>query len=135
MADESTADRDALAQTGAAIRAAFARGDLETILAYHHPEVIKALGYDKHLIGREAVRADIRGTLELVALEWTDHRVENILVRGDVAVEQTMNTIRGMPRAGGQPFVVQGRALVVYVRFPESPTGWASIREIFQPAS
>jgi hypothetical protein len=40
---ESNDDRDALAKTREAVRAAFARGDVATILAYHHPDVVKAL--------------------------------------------------------------------------------------------
>jgi hypothetical protein len=31
--------------------------------------------------------------------------------------------------------LITGRSMVVYVRYPKSPTGWASIREIVQPAS
>lgn len=54
---------------------------------------------------------------------------------GDTCVEQTVFAIRGEPAGDGQPFVFRGRALVVYVRSAESPTGWASLREIIQPAA
>jgi hypothetical protein len=43
----SDKDRNALQQTSVAIRAAFARADVATILEYHHPEVVKALAYNK----------------------------------------------------------------------------------------
>ncbi len=32
------------------------------------------------------------------------------------------------------PTISRGRAMVVYVRYKDSPTGWASIREMAQAA-
>jgi hypothetical protein len=57
------------------------------------------------------------------------------LIQGNTAVEQTVFTIQGTPKKGGAPFLFKGRAQVVYVRYKMSPTGWASIREIIQPAT
>jgi ketosteroid isomerase-like protein len=131
----SDRDRAALEQTSVAIRDAFARGDLEAIMACHRPDVIKALSYDKHLVGRDAVKADLAGTLARFHLEFIEHQVESMFFQGDTAVEQSTFTIRGTPRDGGQPFLFKGRAQVVYVRYKQSPTGWASIREIVQPAT
>ncbi len=131
----SDKDRNALQQTSVAIRVAFARGDVATILEYHHPDVVKALAYNKFLNGREALRADLTETLSHVSLEWQENQVESILIQGDTAVEMTAFTIKGTPKDGGQPFIFKGRAMVVYVRYPKSPTGWASIREVVQPAN
>lgn len=131
----ATADRIAIERTSAEILAAFAKGDLDTIAKYHHPRVEKALSSAKYLKGREAVVADLRGTLEAYALTFVEHRVESLEFFGDTCVEQTVFAIRGEPRGRAQPFVFRGRALVLYVRYPESPTGWASIREIIQPAT
>src|SRR5215471_1684958 len=50
---ESNADRESLQKTGEAIRAAFAQGDVDRIMVYHHPEVIKALSFHKYLVGRD----------------------------------------------------------------------------------
>jgi ketosteroid isomerase-like protein len=127
-------DRAALQKTGEAIRAAFARGDIETIMAYHHPDVIKTLSYDKYLLGRDAVKADLLGTLQTFNLSFEQSRVENTFFQGDTAVEQSVFTIKGTPKNGGTPFLFKGRSLVVYVRYKKSPTGWASIRELIQPA-
>ena len=130
----SNQDRDSLQKTSEAIRAAFARGDVEAIMAYHHPDVIKALAYDKYLVGREALKADVAGTLQRFNLEWIENRVESTFVQGDTAVELTAFAIKGTPKNGGQAFLFEGRAMVVYVRYQKSPTGWASIREVIQPA-
>jgi ketosteroid isomerase-like protein len=129
----SSQDRDALRKTSEDIRAAFTRGDLATIMAYHHPNVIKALSHDRYLDGRDAVRMDLAATLEKFHLEFTEHRVENLFFQGDTAVEQSVFAIKGTPKNGGEPFLFRGRALVVYVRHKPSPTGWASIRELIQP--
>jgi len=131
----SKGDRESLEKTDEAIHAAFARGDIDTIMAYHHPDVIKALQYNKYLVGRNAVKADLSNTLRDFHLEFKEHKVENTLFQGDTAEEQSVFTIEGTPKNGGAPFLFKGRALVIYVRYRESPTGWAAIREIIQPAS
>jgi hypothetical protein len=63
------------------------------------------------------------------------HFVENLWIRGDTAVEQTAFTIDVRPKIHGYPFVFKGRTQVVYVRYGDSPTGWACIRELIQTAS
>jgi hypothetical protein len=104
-------------------------------MAYHSPDVIKALAPDKYLIGREAVRADLAKTYSSFRLEFVDSRVESTFFQGRTAVEESLFTIRGTPLDGGAPLLFRGRSMVVYVRDRRSPTGWASIREIIQPAS
>jgi ketosteroid isomerase-like protein len=131
----SSEDRSALEKTSVAIRAAFARSDIEGIMAYHHPDVTKALSYDRYLVGRDAVKADLLGTLRLYNMEFIEHRVENLFFQGDTAVEMSTFAIRSTPKNGGAPILFKGRAMVVYVRYKGSPTGWASIREVVQPAT
>jgi ketosteroid isomerase-like protein len=131
----SNADRNSLEKTSQAIRAAFARGDIATIIAYHHPEVVKSLSYGNYLIGRDAVEGDITATLQRFNLEWKENHVRSILIQGDTAVELADFVIQGTPKKEGEPFLFRGRAMIVYVRSKNSPTGWASIREIIQPAT
>ena len=131
----SDKDRNALEKTSEAIRAAFARGDVATAMEYHHPDVVKALAFHKHLKGRDAVAADLRGTIQQFNLEFAERQVESLLIEGNTAVEQTLFAIKGTPKGGGEPFLFKGRAMVVYMRYEKSPTGWASIREMIQPAT
>lgn len=128
-------DWDALEKTSEAIRGAFSHGDVATIMAYHHPEVVKSLSYGNYLVGRDAVQKDVAGTLQRFHLEWKQNNVRSIFIEGDTAVELTDFVIQGTPKNQGEPFVFRGRAMVVYMRYKESPTGWASIREIIQPAN
>lgn len=130
----SKQDQESLRKTGEAIRTAFARGDIDAVMAYHHPDVIKALASNKYLVGREAVRAELAETFRNFRLEFVEDRVENTFFNGRTAVEESLFTIRGTPRAEGIPFLFKGRSMAVYVRDRRSPTGWASIREIIQPA-
>jgi ketosteroid isomerase-like protein len=127
-------DRASLQKTGEAIRAAFTRGDIETIMAYHHPDVIKATTYDRYRVGRDAIKSDLLATFETFNLSFEQYQNENTFFQGDTAVEQSLFTIKGTPKNGGAPFLFKGRSLVVYVRYKKSPTGWASIRELIQPA-
>ena len=133
--DRLNVDRKSLEKTSEAIRAAFARGDIATIIAYHHPGVVKSLSYGNYLIGRDAVQGDIAATLQRFHLEWKENQVRSILIQGDTAVELTDFTIQGTSKNRGDPFLFKGRAMIVYVRYKDSPTGWASIREIIQPAT
>jgi ketosteroid isomerase-like protein len=128
----SDKDRDALEKTSEAIRAAFARGDAATAMEYHHPDVVKALAFHKYLKGRDAVAADLRATLQQFTLEFVENHLESLLIEGNTAVEQTLFAIKGTPKGGGAPFLFKGRAMVVYIRYKNSPTGWASIREMIQ---
>ncbi|MTB53523.1 DUF4440 domain-containing protein [Lewinella sp. W8] len=130
--DEIAIKREIL-EHGATIRAAFRAGDLEKIRSLHHPEVEKALGYSDVKSGREAVMQGLAGTLKSFSLEFVENDVESILIRGDLAIEQTKFAIRGTPKEGGESFLFRGRTQVTYVRYPDSPTGWATIREIIQP--
>jgi len=128
-------DEAALRNTSTAIRAAFAKGDVAEAMKYHHPEVKKALGFHNVLIGRDAVAANLTNTFRQYRLEFVENNVESLLIQDSTAVEQALFTIKVTPIAGGEPTLFKGRAMVVYVRYKESPTGWASIREIIQPAS
>jgi ketosteroid isomerase-like protein len=135
MSVSTSTDRESLQRTDDGILAAFARGDVDGIMAFHHPDVAKALAFNKYLIGRDAVRADLSETFRLFSLEFVEHKVESLTFLGDAAVEQTAFAIKGTPKSGGTPFFFKGRAMVVYVRYEKSPSGWASIREIIQSAT
>ena len=128
-------DHAALEKTSTDIRAAFARGDVDGVMAYHHPDVTKALSSSKYLEGREAVAADLRGTLNVFQLQFVENHNESLLIHGNTAVEISTFAIRLTPRSGGTALLFKGRAMIVYVRYGASPTGWASIREIIQPDS
>ncbi len=54
---------------------------------------------------------------------------------GETAIEQTVFAIKSTSKNGGESYWFRGRTQVVYVRYKKSPTGWASIREIIQPAT
>lgn len=120
---------------GEAVREAFSKGDIEKITSFHHPEVMKALGYNNLLNGRDTVINDLTKTLENFNLSFVENEIESILTRGDMAIEQTRFSIKGTPKDGSEPFIFKGRTMVTYVRYDESPTGWATIREIIQPAT
>ncbi len=122
-------------RNGETIRQAFSEGDIEKIKSLHHPEVIKALGYNDLKFGRDEVISALEETLKNFHLEFIENDVESIFMQEDLAIEQTRFSIKGTPKNGGEPFVFSGRTMVTYVRYDKSPTGWATIREIIQPAT
>jgi ketosteroid isomerase-like protein len=128
-----TQDEAGLRKTREGIGAAFARGDVAGVMAYHHPEVRKALAYDRVLDGADAVAADLRASFAQVRIEFIENHLESLVIEGDVAIEQARFAVRVTPRDGGAPNIFRGRAQVVYVRYAPSPSGWASLRELVQP--
>lgn len=128
-------DEQAMKYTMAAIAKGFAEGDVDAVMKYHHPDVLKALSYTKVVKGREAVRAEMAKTFASFKVEFIEHDIESLLIEGDYAIEQTHFAVKGTPKAGGEPWIFRGRAMVLYVRYADSPTGWASLREMIQPAT
>jgi ketosteroid isomerase-like protein len=126
-------DRKALEKTTASIRAAFGRGDVPAIVALHHPDIVKTFSSNNKVNGRAALEKGLTETFKTTKLEFVDNQDESFLIHGDMAVEISVFTIKVIPKGGGEPTIARGRAMVVYVRYKESPTGWASIREMTQP--
>ncbi|MEM9856751.1 MAG: nuclear transport factor 2 family protein [Bacteroidota bacterium] len=120
---------------GMVIREAFGNENIEKLRSLHHPEVIKALGYKDLKTGREEVIKGLKDTMASFTLEFLENEVESILIQGNMATEQTRFSIKGTPKAGGESWIFRGRTVVTYVRYKDSPTGWATIREIIQPAT
>lgn len=125
----------AILDHGKTIREAFANANIEKIKSLHHPDVIKALGYNDVKNGRDEVIDGLIETLQTFNLEFIENNVESILIQENIAIEQTRFTIKGTPKNDGDPFVFKGRTMVTYIRYEQSPTGWATIREIIQPAT
>lgn len=130
----SANDRSSLTKTSEEIHKGFLDGDVDKIMLFHHPQVIKAFAYDKYVVGAEAVRTGLVETLKSYRLEFVENKVENTFFQGKTAVESYLFVIKGTPKNGGDPFLFKGRSVVTYVRYKNSPTGWASIREVIQPS-
>jgi ketosteroid isomerase-like protein len=73
-------------------------GDVAGVLAYHHPDVMKALGYGTYLKGIEALRANLQQTLSAFNLEFTENILESTLFVKDAAIEQSLFAIRSTPK-------------------------------------
>jgi ketosteroid isomerase-like protein len=133
----ATADKEAHAAieaTSAAIRAAYQRGDVDEAMAFHHPNVTKALDYNSNLVGADAVRQAMIRSLENYNARFIEGTVENVQIFGNTATRMTRYTIERTPKSGSSPTRFSARAFAVFVRYSKSPTGWVLIREIVQPA-
>ncbi|MEM8927335.1 MAG: hypothetical protein AAGC45_03970 [Bacteroidota bacterium] len=120
--------------TGLAVREAFKKKDLETIKLYHHPEVVKALGYNDLKAGRKVVLDGLRETMANFDLEFIGKGKEELFLhKGDLVIKQILFALRLVPKNGDEPFVFKGRTLVILQRYDESPSGWATIYEMIQP--
>ena len=127
------ADEAALERTRQAMGEAFRRGDVAGVMSYHHPDVRKALAYDRPLVGADEVASDLRASFAHAKIDFIEDRVEDLAFHGDVAVQIARFAVRVTPRSGDEPQVYHGRSQVVWVRYTGSPTGWAAWREMVQP--
>jgi ketosteroid isomerase-like protein len=130
----TAADRAGLLRTTTTIRDAFGRGDIEAILALHHPEVIKYFGGNTVIKGREGLRRQLSGWLGNNKVEFLENSVESTVFNGSTAIETSLYTIESVPKNGDPAVFARGRAMVVFVKYPASPTGWVSLREVTQEA-
>jgi ketosteroid isomerase-like protein len=124
--------RDSLERTTKAIRDAFARGDVAAIVALHHPDVEKYFGGNNVVNGRKDLERGLTEMFRTSIMEFINNKEESFIFLGETAVETSIFTIKSTPKNGGKPTISRGRAMVVYVRYAGSPTGWASIREMAQ---
>lgn len=129
---QSTADRESLQKTTEAIRTGFARGDVAAIVALHHPQVMKWFGGDNVVQSRSDLEQGLKEMFRASRLEFVENQTESIIFNGETAVETSLFSIKATPKNGGKPTLSRGRAMVVYIRYKASPTGWASLREMAQ---
>jgi len=130
----SLKDKQGLERTTKAIRDAFARGDVNMIIALHHPNVIKYFGGKNVVTGIAELRKGLIQTFRNVKMEFVGNKIESTVFNGTTAIETSIFTFKVTPKTGGKPTVSSGRSMVVYVKYKGSPTGWASIREMAQAA-
>jgi|SRR5689334_8033719 ketosteroid isomerase-like protein len=131
---QTAEDRESLMKTTAAIRDAFGRGDVAAVVALHHPTVVKYFGGTNVVNGRVELERGLVETFRNSRMKFIENDVESTLFHGDTAVETSIFAIKVMFKDGRPSVVTRGRAMVVYVKYKDSPTGWASIREMTQAA-
>jgi ketosteroid isomerase-like protein len=119
-------------KTKTAIMDGFARGDVEAVMALHHPEVVKYFGGKNIVVGREGLRKQLSDMFNNGKAEFIENDIESTVFNGDAVVETSIFGMRLIPKNGDSSRIFRGRSMVVYVRYKESPTGWASIREMVQ---
>ena len=89
--------------TNAAVREAFAKGDVETIALFHHEDVIKSLGPGQYFEGREALKKQLSETFAGVSLDFGEKGEdlrESLTVCGDTAISITRFEIEWTPKNG-----------------------------------
>jgi hypothetical protein len=133
-AQTAVQDSIALEHTTHAIRDAFGRGDVDAIVALHHPGVIKYFGGDNVVIGRAGLTKGLTEMFKVSKLEFVENHIESTAFNGSTAFQSVIFTIKVIPKNGDEPTYVHGRSMVIYVRYKDSPYGWVSIREMTQAA-
>ncbi|MEC5142916.1 nuclear transport factor 2 family protein [Chitinophaga sp. 212800010-3] len=131
---QTAADRASLNKATAAIRDAFARGDVAAITALHHPDVVKYFGGKNVVNGRTELTKGLRQMFANATMEFIGNEVESSVITGTTAIETSIFEIKVTPKSGGAPTISRGRSMVVYVKDESSPTGWLSLREMAQEA-
>lgn len=130
----TAADRDSLSIATKAIRDAFASGDVDRIVALHHPDIVKYFGGSNVVTGRKELREGLVRMFATEQMTFVENTVENTEFSGNVAIQSVLSTIQVTPKSGGAATTSRGRFVVIYVRSKDSPTGWLSLREIAQAA-
>ncbi len=130
----SPEDRESFDKTKALILEGFAKGDVKAVLALHHPDVVKYFGGKNIVTGTEGLRKQLTDLFSYAKTEFVENNIESTVFNGDAVIETSIFAIRSTPKNGDSSRVYRGRSMVVYVRYKDSPTGWASLREMTQGA-
>jgi ketosteroid isomerase-like protein len=128
----SPEDRESFDKTKALILEGFAKGDVKAVLALHHPDVVKYFGGKNIVTGTEGLRKQLTDMFSYAKTEFIENNIESTVFNGDAVIETSIFAIRSIPKNGDSSRVFHGRSMVVYVRFKDSPTAWASLREMTQ---
>ena len=131
----SPEDRESFEKTKAAIQDGFARGDVKAVLALHHPDVVKYFGGKNIVTGIEGLRQQLTDMFSNAKTEFIENKIESTIYNGDAVIETCVFAMRAIPKNGDSTRIYRGRSMVVYVRYKDSPTGWASLREMTQDAN
>ena len=127
-------DTRSLERHTAAIREAFGKGDAATVARLHHPDVVKYFGGKNVVTGRDAVQKSAEAWFKTARVEFIENTVESTVFNGETAIQTGIFSIRATPKDGSTPTIARGRAMVVYIKDKNSPTGWLSLREMAQAA-
>jgi ketosteroid isomerase-like protein len=130
----SAGDLHALRETTEAIGKGFAKGDVAAVLALHHPDVVKFFGGKNIVKGREGLKKQLTDLFNYANVEFIQNDIESTKFNGNSVIETSIYGIRLVPKNGVSTSIIHGRSMVVYVRYKDSPTGWASLREMTQDA-
>lgn len=131
-----SAETERIDATNAAVRQAFAAGDVDTIALYHHDDVVKSLGPGQFYEGKAALRAQLEETFANVTLDFGEKGEalrESLTICGDTAISITRFEIAWSPLDGSPGGQATGRSMIVLVRSDEAPHGWVTLSEVIQP--
>jgi len=133
-ADEEYMAKLQLEETSKAIRGAFAAGDVDEIMKYHHPDVSKVFNYADDPQNYDEVREALVELTNYNEVSFGEGKVESLIINGSTAILQSRFILKGKVKETGEEWEYKGRTMVISVKYDQSPTGWATIREIVQPA-
>jgi ketosteroid isomerase-like protein len=134
QSDDLAADKATLEKTKAAFAAAFARSDVKTLVALHHPDIVKYFGGNNVVTSRAQLAQGLTAMFRTSKMELIQNKVESTAFNGNTIIETCIFAFRSTPVNGGKPSIGRGRAMTVFVKYKDSPYGWVSIREMAQAA-
>jgi ketosteroid isomerase-like protein len=128
----SPEDRETFNKTKELIQEGFSKGDVKAVLALHHPDVVKYFGGKNIVNGHEGLKKQLTDLFSYAKTEFIENNIESTVFNGDAVIETSIYAMKMTPKNGDSTRIFRGRSMVVYVRYKDSPTGWASLREMTQ---
>jgi ketosteroid isomerase-like protein len=127
-------EMESLGKQIAALNDAFAKGDAAAVARLHHHNIVKYFGGKNVVTGRDPLQKGAESWFKTATVEFVENVVESTVFNGETAIQTCIFLIKTTPKNGGKPEISRGRAMVIYVRDKDSPTGWLSLREMAQAA-
>jgi ketosteroid isomerase-like protein len=78
----SPEDRESFEKTRALVQEGFAKGDVDAVLALHHPDVVKYFGGKNIVTGREGLRKQLTDMFSYAKTEFIENNIESTVFNG-----------------------------------------------------
>jgi uncharacterized protein (TIGR02246 family) len=125
--DEATSARAAIDSMYAGFLAALERGDAATAASIYAEDAVLMSTNDKAWRGRDAVQKGLAGMLSQLSFKEPKFTTEDVMLRGDLAVETGAYSWTLQPKSG-KATKDEGKYLTVWQR--DSAGTWKIIRDI-----
>ena len=130
-AEDPAVVRQAIEQANARVVAAMKTGDAATVVSYYDAEMIVMPSDMPAHRGQQANLTNLTEFLAAVAVTDFSLNTEDVMVKGDIAIETGNNTMTVQPKQAGAPAIGPDKGKYLAVWKKQADGSWKKLRDIW----